>query len=66
MFIKVGDLTINNNPLCKLEGALIKNCTKISNNQLYLEIESNDLLLLPTTLKLSVSTIKCKDTMTKS
>lgn len=32
MSIKVGDLIINNNPLCKLEGALIKNCIKISSN----------------------------------
>ncbi|CAD8210192.1 unnamed protein product [Paramecium octaurelia] len=66
MTVKVGDLTINNNPQCKLEGAVIKTCTKISTNQLDISIESTDLLLLPTTLKLSVSTIKCKDTMTKS
>ncbi|CAD8210851.1 unnamed protein product [Paramecium pentaurelia] len=66
MTIKVGDLTINNNPICKLEGIVIKTCTKISSNQLDIQIESTDLILLPTTLKLSISSIKCKDTMTKS
>ncbi|CAK61267.1 unnamed protein product (macronuclear) [Paramecium tetraurelia] len=66
MTVKVGDLMINNNPLCKLQGAVIKTCTKISSNQLDVLIESTDQVLLPTTLKLTVSTIKCKDTMTKS
>ncbi|CAD8124509.1 unnamed protein product [Paramecium sonneborni] len=66
MTVKVGDLTINNNPQCKLEGAIIKTCTKISSNQLDILLESTDQVLQPTTLKLTVSTIKCKDTMTKS